>query len=667
MRKGKVLQNPCKSFCTIMDPCRNLSLDLPDTSYVYDNTAASVVNTPLSPTSSVAKISPNGVIELSELFYINNKQKTTITVEVKLNAEGIFLRRETGAVDEISEQRIRMEDIIGSSCGPRLKKSHRGALASCRRIDDESEAEQAAQKDISAYLHIYAYIKNEKSSMRRERTVRILRFRSFDTYEENVKVAERWHHAIRINQAALKNQLVEKQLLIFLNPKSGSGKGREMFHKQVAPVLKEADVPYELHVTAHYNFAREYVRKHSDLLHCYSGIVVASGDGLYYEVLNGIMEREDWRAITRQIPLGIIPCGSGNGLARSIAHLYKEPYEPKPILYATLTCIAGKLAPMDLVRIDTGKEGKACEMYSFLSVGWGLIADIDIESERLRSIGASRFTFWTIRRLIGLRTYSGKLSYIRCERKDARKTFGTRVSTVSNEERRLPPEVQEFYDIPNPPAGIKDDDFVTKTNNKEDDEFGDAISLDRVSFRSNADSWHSAMSKRTAYFSVTDQSLRSRRSVLSRLESINLEYESRRPPSTIPTLDQPLPADTWHTEEGEYVMVHAAYTTHLSSDCFFAPDSRLNDGIIYLVIIRGGVGRSQLAHFLLGMSSGTHLPKEPNKYIEVVPVRAFRIEPSPDKEGIMAVDGERVDYGPLQGEILPGMIKVMVPNGNAID
>lgn len=651
-----------------MDSCRNLSVDLPDTSLVYDNTAASAVNGPLTPTSSEAKISPKGVIELSEHFYINSKQKAPTTVVVKLNAEGIYLRRETGGVDEISEQRIRMEDIIGSSCGPCVEKSHRGALASCRRIDEESEAEQATQKDISAYLHIYAYIKNEKSSMRRERTVRILRFRSFDTYEENLKVAERWHHAIRINQTALKNQLVEKQLLIFLNPKSGSGKGREMFHKQMAPVLKEADVPYELHVTTHYNFAREYVRKHSDLLQNYSGIVVASGDGLFFEVLNGIMEREDWRAITRQLPLGIIPCGSGNGLARSIAYLYKEPYEPKPILYATLTCIAGKSAPMDLVRIDTGKEGKACEMYSFLSVGWGLIADVDIESERLRSIGASRFTFWAIRRLISLRTYRGRLSYIRCERKDGRKTFGTRVSTVSNEERRLPPEVQEFHDIPNPPAGTKEDDFpTTSTNTKEGDEFGDAISLDRVSFHSNADSWHSAVSKRTAYFSLTDQSSRSRRSVLNRLESINLEYESRRPTTTIPSLDMPVPTDIWHTEEGEYVMVHAAYTTHLSSDCFFAPDSRLNDGIIYLVIIRGGVGRSQLTHLLLGMSSGTHLPKEPNRYIEVVPVRAFRIEPSPDKEGIMAVDGERVDYGPLQGEILPGMIKVMVPNGNPID
>ncbi|XP_054727404.1 sphingosine kinase 1 [Anastrepha obliqua] len=667
MQKQKVSCNLCSSF--IMDPCQNLPLASPDISQVYDDTAAGDVGRSITPTSSVAKISLSGLIELSEHFYINNsKQKDPIKVEVILNCDGIFLRRETGEQNEISEQRICMEDIIGSSCGPRLKKSHRGSLASCRRINEDSEVENATQKDTSAYLHMYAYIKNEKGAMRRERTVRILRFRSFETYEENLKVAERWHHAIRINQAAAKNRLGEKQILIFLNPKSGKGKGREMFHKQVAPVLKEADMPYELHVTAHSNYAREFVRKHNDLLRCYSAILIASGDGLFYEVLNGIMVREDWRAITRALPLGIIPCGSGNGLARSIAYLYNEPYEPKPILYATLTCVRGQIAPMDIVRIDTGKEGKSSELYSFLSVGWGFIADIDIESEPLRSIGATRFTFWSIRRLIGLRTYTGKLSYLRCDKKGRRRTVGNLVATASHEERPLPPEVQEFHDIPNLPEGAKEDDFQPVANTDEaDEEFGEAISLDHVSTHSYADSWHSATSQRTAYFSLPDQSLRSRRSVLSRLETINLEYESRRPPSTIPALDQPVPTDTWHTEEGEYVMVHAAYTTHISSDCFFAPSSRLNDGIIYLVIIRAGVGRSQLAHFLMGLSSGTHLPEQPNRYIEIVPVRAFRIEPNSDKEGIITVDGERVDYGPIQGEIMSGIINVMVPNANPID
>ena len=46
----------------------------------------------------------------------------------------------------------------------------------------------------------------------------------------------------------------------------------------------------------------------------YDGVVVASGDGLIHEVLNGFAQHEDpIRAL--RIPIGQIPTGSGNGLS----------------------------------------------------------------------------------------------------------------------------------------------------------------------------------------------------------------------------------------------------------------------------------------------------------------------------------------------------------------
>lgn len=45
-----------------------------------------------------------------------------------------------------------------------------------------------------------------------------------------------------------------------------------------------------------------------------------AGDGILFEVLNGIFERLDWKLVLNELPLGIIPCGSGNGLAKAIAH-----------------------------------------------------------------------------------------------------------------------------------------------------------------------------------------------------------------------------------------------------------------------------------------------------------------------------------------------------------
>ncbi|XP_058977879.1 sphingosine kinase 2 [Musca domestica] len=627
-----------------------------------------------SPTSSPSH-QPNG-IELTENFYINNrnKRKHNLKIQVQLNANGIYLRRETPDHDQITEQLIRMEDIIGSYCGGKVKKKTGGVLHSCKRKQEEDEEQHHSegstdsqrqsqqQQDISAYLYIYAYVRKEKP-LRRMRTVRILRFRSFLTYEDNLKSAERWQRAIKINKGSDMHSLGRKPLLIFLNPKSGSGKGRVMFQKQVIPVLKEADIPYELMVTTHANFAREMVKKRQDLPQKYSGIVVASGDGLYFEVLNGIMERLDWRVLTRDLPLGIIPCGSGNGLAKSIAHCYNEPYEPKPIVNASLTCVSGKWAPLDVVRVELlTKEKQQQEMFSFLAIGWGLIADVDIESEKLRSIGAQRFTLWSIHRILNLRTYKGKLSYLPWKRTAQETVRGSlrhkvRKSGSTSVLRRFQDALNEDEaERPNN-EGFAD---ACDGENDDDNDFADIISQSTYS----PDSWASAKSNVTAYYSIPGHSLRSNRSVAtiqSRIEAANAEFNTTRPQSKIPAITEP-PAADWICEEGEYVMVHAAYTTHLASDCYFVPDSKLNDGIIYLVVIRAGVGKSQLVQFLLNLSAGTHLAEAPTPHMQVIPVSAFRIEPDLSESGILTVDGEKVPYGNLQAEIFPGLIKTMVPN-----
>ncbi|XP_065363485.1 sphingosine kinase 2 [Calliphora vicina] len=603
-------------------------------------------------------------IELTENFYINNsnKKRHNLKIQVQLNGGGIFLRRETEDHDQITEQLIRLEDIVGSHCGGKLKRRARGGLSSCKRLSEDEEqhhsenSQDREQKDISAYLYIYAYLRKDKP-LRRMRTVRILRFRSFLTYEENLKSAERWRDAIKFNKSLEEHSTMEaKPLLILLNPKSGKGKGRVMFQKQMAPVLKEAEVQYELVVTTHANFARELVKQRKDLVQKYSGIIVASGDGLLFEVINGIMERTDWRVLARNLPVGIVPCGSGNGLAKSIAHLYNEPYEPKPIINATLACVSGQNAPLDIVRVELKAQGNVTEMYSFLSIGWGIIADIDIESEKLRSLGAPRFTLWSIHRLVRLRTYKGKVSYLPWRKQESFpvEEITSQIQATTTDK---PSILRRFRDAQDDEA----DEFADAVaeENDIDDEFADIIS-----YRTNIDSWHSAVSRRTAYYSIAGQSIRSNRSVtnsvFSKIEQANAEFNIRAPQSSIPALDKPLPEE-WHSEEGEFVLVQAAYTTHLAADCLFAPDSKLNDGIIYLVIIRAGIGRSQLMQFLLNLSSGTHLSEAPTTHIQVIPVTAFRIEPQ-EEEGIITVDGERVGHGAIQAEIFPGLMKVMVPN-----
>lgn len=175
------------------------------------------------------------------------------------------------------------------------------------------------------------------------------------------------------------------------------------------------------------------------------------------------------------------------------------------------------------------------------------------------------------------------------------------------------------------------------------------------------DSWYSANSRRSAYFSATGSSYQS--TAESGGEGTNTLGKPRMygPASQIPGLMTPLSA-TWKCISGRFVMIHASYQSHMSEDSLFAPDAKLNDGTIWLLIVRAGASRSQLLHFLLGLSTGAHASCQSEQSpVELIPVNAFRIEPDMTEKGYITVDGEHVEYGPIQAEIFPNLGRVMVP------
>lgn len=108
---------------------------------------------------------------------------------------------------------------------------------------------------------------------------------------------------------------------MLLNPKSGPGRGRETFQKRIHPILLEAERSYEIHITKCPNYAREFVRTRD--VYQWSGLLMVGGDGIVFEVVNGLFQRPDWEKALHELPLGVIPCGSGNGLAKSIAYAKK--------------------------------------------------------------------------------------------------------------------------------------------------------------------------------------------------------------------------------------------------------------------------------------------------------------------------------------------------------
>lgn len=391
------------------------------------------------------------------------------------------------------------------------------------------------------------------------------------------------------------------------------------------------------------------------------------------------------------------------------------------IVEATLAIVRQHCVPMDVVRIETKKQVRlsiGCRgrkqqlitlpyhlqiMFSFLSVGWGLLADVDIESEPLRMLGGQRFTIWSVHRLIRLRTYKGRVSYLPAAHvtEDMYKnaSFGAggkqqqqqrkgSVNGSAGDSKR--PSLKHSKSCTAALSGGCGSESKDSGGESEDGveggceacdmmEFGEVLSLETslsggggggtAYSRSRMDSFYSVGSKRSSYFSMADSVYQDVNDGADSMmgigqgqtvNGVTSRVPMYGPPPTIPMISEPVPS-TWTVMEGEFVMAHTAYQTHLGSDCYFAKRAQLNDGVIWLCVIKGGIPRTQLLQFLLGLSSGTHIPETNHQYIRMIPCTAFRIEPE-GSQGYITVDGERVEYGPIQGEVFAGMVNVTVPD-----
>lgn len=193
-----------------------------------------------------------------------------------------------------------------------------------------------------------------------------------------------------------------KRLLVFLNPFGGRKCAWKIYQEEVKPLLDLAKVSYILHETKFQCHAKDIVKAMD--LSLYDGILCISGDGILVEVVNGLLERSDWEHAIK-MPLGIVPAGTGNGMVKSLMGYADEPCIATN---ATFAIIRGHKRPLDVAIVAQGQV----KSFSILMLTWGLIADIDIESEKYRWMGSMRLDFYTFVRLFHLRHYSGSVSFV---------------------------------------------------------------------------------------------------------------------------------------------------------------------------------------------------------------------------------------------------------------
>ncbi|CAA0396024.1 unnamed protein product [Arabidopsis thaliana] len=193
-----------------------------------------------------------------------------------------------------------------------------------------------------------------------------------------------------------------KRLLVFVNPFGGKKSAREIFVNEVKPLFEDADVQLEIQETKYQLHAKEFVKSMD--VSKYDGIVCVSGDGILVEVVNGLLERADWRNALK-LPIGMVPAGTGNGMIKSLLDTVGLRCCANS---ATISIIRGHKRSVDVATIAQGNT----KFFSVLMLAWGLIADIDIESEKFRWMGSARIDFYALQRIICLRRYNGRILFL---------------------------------------------------------------------------------------------------------------------------------------------------------------------------------------------------------------------------------------------------------------
>jgi YegS/Rv2252/BmrU family lipid kinase len=187
------------------------------------------------------------------------------------------------------------------------------------------------------------------------------------------------------------NKKIMKILLIY-NPKAGGGKALQKLEK-VKQLLTTYLIDFELILTNFKGHATEIVANCK--LKLYDGIIAAGGDGTFFEVLNGYFNNP----VKLDIPIGILPVGTGNSLAKDIL-LDNNDIESFVALIKK-----GNKRPIDVIKVNCNDK----EFYFANTMGLGFVSDVIVTASRLKFFGKLSYTLAVIYNTIKLKVFPVKM------------------------------------------------------------------------------------------------------------------------------------------------------------------------------------------------------------------------------------------------------------------
>ena len=152
-----------------------------------------------------------------------------------------------------------------------------------------------------------------------------------------------------------------RRIRCVINPVAGSGNGVQLMAR-MRPFLELNNIDVSVLVTEGPGHARLEAQNIAVATH--SGILVVGGGGTVGEVINGLLDRDDWDGTrgAAALPIGVIPAGRENALAECMG-------TSKSVWAALLTVVHASSRPLDILSVSDGER-----IIYGTSLAWGLPA-----------------------------------------------------------------------------------------------------------------------------------------------------------------------------------------------------------------------------------------------------------------------------------------------------
>ncbi|KAF2173174.1 hypothetical protein M409DRAFT_49656 [Zasmidium cellare ATCC 36951] len=333
-------------------------------------------------------------------------------------------------------------------------------------------------------------------------------------------------------------------------------------------------------------------------------VACASGDGLPHEVFNGLAKRQDARRTLRKIAVCQIPCGSGNAMSLNM-HGTDSPS------LAAVEMVKGLRTPLDLAAITQGDK----QYYSFLSQAVGIIAETDLGTESLRWMGPLRFTWGILVRMLGKTIYPAEVSMV-----------------VETEDKRA---IRESYRH----AREEHDARKSKQLDREDADY-----------------------------------------------NLPEGQDSQLPTLKYGTVGEPLGPDFITQDMPTLGNFYVGNMCYMSPDTPFFVAALPSDGQLDMITVPGDCSRTTALRMIGTVEQGGIMNFDVVSYRKVLAYRITpRSNPTPksrrlrakigqwlggaggQKEGLIAIDGEKVPFEPFQVEVMSGLGMTLSKSGGVYE